>query len=82
MKVKDLIEQLQKMPNDADIIVSIDEEGNGFTEVMSAVECLYDPDDVYYGPIPLDSDYEDSGFPNKEEWELEKAKRIPCVVLW
>lgn len=40
MKTKDLIEELQKLPQDAVVFLSSDEEGNSFNKLSIIDNCL------------------------------------------
>lgn len=56
MTVKELIERLQKLPQDEPVFLSRDPEGNGFYDLTFVEESWYEVDDLQ--PVEL-SDYDD-----------------------
>lgn len=81
MKVKQLIELLQEMPEDSDVLLAIDEEGNGFNTMQGLCKGLYpagEPADW----VDPEWTYEDAMCMDEEEWKERKAEMIPCIVLW
>jgi len=76
MKVKELIEQLQKLPQDIDVLLSSDEEGNSFNVYSGDTSVgVFDPEGGEW-----------SAFTCKENWESDKdGAPYPgdnAVVLW
>jgi hypothetical protein len=51
MKVRELIEQLQKAPQEAVVILQRDAEGNGYSPVVGVEECWYDPASTCRGEV-------------------------------
>ena len=49
MKVKELIELLQKLDQEALVIMSKDAEGNSFSPLDEVETCLYQPDSTWSG---------------------------------
>lgn len=72
MKVKQLIEQLQKLPEDTEVWVSKDEEGNGFNPL----------EDIDYASVWFHSNWEFDyvAEEDKDEYPEDEFKHI--VVLW
>ena len=68
MKVSELIERLEQLPPDADVKVSRDEEGNGFSDLWD-VAFSYTDDEGY--PIHPD---------DEADYDLENEAR--SVILW
>ena len=48
MKIKDLIEKLAEYPEDYDIILSKDEEGNGYISLYCIEEGYFEGEDFYH----------------------------------
>lgn len=77
MKVKELIEVLQQLPQDAIVILQKDSEGNGYSPLSGAEPCHYVAETTWSGEV---RDHEDM----KHECELE-GEECPApnaVVLW
>lgn len=74
MKVKELIEQLQKLPEDAIVILQKDAEGNGYSPVDDAEEAIYVAEKTWCGEV-YSLDYKQLGY----EPDLTNAE--PCVVI-
>lgn len=72
MSIKDLKELLNEFPDDWDVVLSIDEEGNGFHKMSGYNLCRIDPADGYY----IEPQFED-----EDEKELTKDK-ANAIVLW
>jgi len=82
MKVKDLINQLQQLPEDQLVILRKDAEGNSHSP-LSGIDgaCIYIKDNTWSGDVySLDWSADDAGM-SEEEWAKEKAFGVPCVVL-
>ena len=76
MKVRELIEELKQLPQDVEVILSRDEEGNGFNPFSGDFSIgVYDPDGDDW-----------SQFTTKENWEDDKdGEPYPgdnAVVMW
>jgi hypothetical protein len=54
MKVRELIEQLQKAPQEVDVILQRDAEGNGYSPAVGAAECWYAPASKCRGEVLSD----------------------------
>lgn len=78
MKVKELIDILNKQDPEAIVIQSKDEEGNGFSPTYEIRDALYVEYSAFSGevyPSAKDPYYKD----NNEELPDDAD---PCVVLW
>jgi hypothetical protein len=71
MKVSELIAELSKLPQDVEVILSRDPEGNGFYTVEDVEASYYDPDDYDLSPI----------HPNDLE-EYNQAGLAVGVFIW
>jgi len=58
MKVKELIKQLKMLNPNFEVILSKDEEGNGYSPASSLVECDYTPENTWSGEAYFE-DYEE-----------------------
>lgn len=69
MKVKDLIELLQTMPEDADVILQKDAEGNGFSPLEGAdADCVYVPYNTWCGEVYDTRWTADDADMDEDEW--------------
>lgn len=66
MKVKELVEQLLEMDQEALIVLQKDSEGNGFSPLSDCYDAVYLPDSTYSGtvPHPDDVDPDETGYIN------------------
>lgn len=82
MKVKELIEQLMEMDEEAELIIQKDSEGNGYSPLAGADhDAVYIPETTWYGTVySTEWCAVDAGM-DVDEWEkiLSKPK---CVVLF
>jgi len=77
MTVKDLIEKLEKQDPEAVIVLSNDEEGNGFSALASIDEGSYDEDTGEYGPAKLSDEDREAGLSDED---IVRGKKAIC--LW
>jgi len=82
LTVKELIEELKDMPQDAEIIMQKDAEGNGYSPLSVVdLDAIYVPDSTWSGDVySLDWTAGDCCL-DEEEWEEMKANHPRCVVL-
>jgi hypothetical protein len=82
MRVKDLIEQLQKMDPNSKVLSPIDDEGNGYRwpECVATVYLLPDEFDSYR-PESIFDDDEDTLECLKEDYDMELVDLIPVVFV-
>ena len=75
MNVKELIEHLQKLPQEAEVIMSKDSEGNAFSPYVDF------SDKYHYVPESTSCGYL-WGYDDEEEESEKPDNAVPCVVLW
>ncbi len=75
--VKELIEDLSKLPEDSVVVLQKDSEGNGYSPLAGLEAAKYIPSTTCSGEVPCNEDIEG------EEYSKEVvAKMLDCVVLW
>jgi hypothetical protein len=74
MTVQELIDELMNLDPDAKVILQKDAEGNGYSPLVGAEECLYMPETSYSGEVIPPADLQTGYY---DERDLESA-----VVLW
>lgn len=80
MKVKDLMEHLQKMDPESEVVMASDREGNNMSPCDKAEdEYIYTPETTWYGEIHSREDCD-----TEEEWKerCSNSKTVNAVVLW
>lgn len=78
MKVRDLKELLEKLPEGAEVFLSSDAEGNGFAQLVDFDLPYVRKTEVGYGRI--DSVYWDEDI---EDWDKDDVEDLETVVvLW
>ena len=82
MKVGDLIKQLQNLPEDMDIILQKDSEGNGYSPLEGLdSDAIYIPETTWSGEVYTTNwDAEDANMEEKEWEELKKNNKKCCVL--
>lgn len=81
MKVKQLIAELKKLPQDAEVIMSRDAEGNGFSPLDGFDIGTIHPDEV--GQHRIDAFFSNSH--TDEACGLEKGERetfVKAICIW
>lgn len=76
MKVKDLIVELGRLPQDLDVIMSKDPEGNGFGLLHDVCLGSWDPIEREAGIYELNKALKQKGY------DKEDVKPIKCAILW
>jgi len=80
--VEQLIERLQQLPTDLPVLMSKDNEGNGFRYIQSDSVGLYsfngneNPYELQVGLDELTDEFKQQGYTEEDIFEK------PCVVLW
>ncbi len=75
MIVSELITLLQECPQDAQVILQKDAEGNGYSPLEGADdECMYVPESTWSGDVHSLENYEFEGY--------DEPKAVRCVVLF
>lgn len=84
MKVKDLKEDLKGLPDDMEVILQKDAEGNGYSPLAGTdSNCIYVPETTWYGAVySLDWGYEDVLMENDEWDELKNDKDKQALILY
>jgi len=70
MTVKELIDQLKSLPDDMEVIISKDAEGNSHSPMYNVSEGWYVPDSTWSGDFYSDED----------DIDTEEAEKVLC--LW
>lgn len=82
MIVKELIELLKDMPQEALVVMSKDSEGNRYSPFADMGTAIYVPETTWFGEVySLDWTAEDADM-SVEEWEKLKEKNGTAVVFW
>ena len=81
MNVRELKETLEDLPDDMEIILQKDGEGNGYSPLAVAdPDCIYIPETTWCGEVrSLHHSAEDNCM-EEEEWE-EMKKDTPCSLV-
>lgn len=84
MKVRELIEELEKLDKDTLVVLQSDSEGNGFS-LLAGVDghnnvYVEDGWSGYVKLAELDDDLRDVGYTEDDVYEGEDGQ--PCAVLW
>ena len=85
MKKSELIAELNKIEGDPEVLVSRDEEGNGFRVLYEVSNSYAIISSNYYDTEVYEKrwSFEDAGFDSKEEWEEFKSDpEHNVIVLW
>jgi hypothetical protein len=87
MKVKELIKRLSKFPQDAEVILSKDEEGNSFSPLAKAQgkKMIYIRSSSYAGIVRLSNLTKAlvrQGYEEEDVYHGDPSEAVPCIVLW
>ncbi len=77
MTVGELIKELENFDSDRLVVLSKDQEGNGFSHYLSFSEYAYDRDEWEIGLECLTPELEEQGYSDEDVIDGE-----PCVVIW
>lgn len=82
MKVKELIEELKNLPDDMEIILQKDSEGNGYSPLEGVdSDCIYVKDSDWSGNVYSTGFTAGDNCMEEEDWErLKSGPR--CLVLF
>ena len=83
MKVKKLIDILNKQNPEDEVILSKDSEGNSFSPLADFSEDLYVPETKWYGEIhikKLTDKLKEQGFSEEDLYGGDDG--INCITLW
>jgi hypothetical protein len=78
MKIKELIELLEKQNPDDIVVLSKDEEGNGFTKAFELSEAIYHDGEIYLRE--LTEDLSNAGYNEEDLYDGDDGES--CVVIW
>lgn len=80
MNVKELKHAIKNLPDEMEIIIQKDAEGNGYSPLEDVdFDVIYIPDSTWSGDIyPMEFSAEDAGI---EESEWEKIKKKPRALI-
>lgn len=73
MKVKDLKEKLKNLPEDLEVILASDAEGNEFIPLADLEEVRYEAENNYYGYVVDEEDWDE---------EIDGQFKTNAVALW
>lgn len=82
MNIKELKEAIKELPDDMEVILEKDSEGNGFSPLAEIdTDIIYLANSSYSGEV-RDTRWstEDSGYESEEEWEEMKRKPRCCLL--
>jgi len=86
MKIKDLIEELQKLNPETLLVMSSDSEGNAYSPVSVPISVgHYFPDSSYSGDFyegTLEELVADGDYDSVEEAQEDMQHAIPAVCIW
>jgi hypothetical protein len=82
MNIKKLKELIKNLPDEMEVILQKDAEGNGYSPWSGGYVGIYEAETTWYGNVFLETDtFEDVGFDTDEEWEDFKSKMRRSLVL-
>ncbi len=82
MNVKELREAIANLPDEMEVILQKDAEGNGYSPLEGAdMDCIYIPDSTWSGEV-YDTAWSahDAGM-NIDDWQETKDGNPRCLVL-
>lgn len=85
MTVKQLIGQLQECDPDDVVILSKDEEGNGFSPLAELGDGVYVPDSTWSGEVhlrELTPELIEQGYTDEDVRTVGEDGAMKCVTLW
>ena len=82
MKIIDLKKIIEHLPDDMEIIIQKDSEGNSFSPLSEVdYNCIYIPDSTWSGSVYSKELSADDMLMDKEHWEELKKKPSVCVLV-
>jgi hypothetical protein len=80
MKVSKLIKQLQKLDPNSEVILQVDEEGNGYSPVRGVEEAIQDENGTVYDPRWSASD---DCLLDADVWKkMKKNKKLRVAIVF
>lgn len=81
MNIKELKEKINNLPDEMEVILQKDAEGNGYSPLSGAdPEAVYVPDSTYSGEVYSMNWSADDACKTDEEWEEMKAKPKSLIL--
>ena len=81
MNIKELKEKIQDLPDDMEVILSSDEEGNSYLPLRVVDDnCVFEKNDGYF--VSLDFSAKNNGFDSEEEYDEFKKKNPRVLTLY
>ena len=81
MNVKELREFIKDLPDDMEIILQKDGEGNGYSPLACAdIDCVYIPNTTYSGAVMSMDWSADEACMTEKEWKKMKKKPRALVL--
>ena len=82
MKVKELINILKEMPQEALVVMSKDAEGNSYSPLYKvASDTIYEPETTWYGEVYSTKWSAEDVDMEENAWKEFKKRCEACVVL-
>jgi predicted Abi (CAAX) family protease len=82
MKIIDLKKIIEHLPDDMEIIIQKDSEGNDFSPLSEVDDnCIYIPDSTWSGDVYSKEFSADDMLMSEDEWEEMKKKPSVCVLV-
>ena len=81
MNIKELKELIRELPDDMEVILQKDAEGNGFSPLADLdSDCIYIPDSTWSGVVYSKGIPASEMYMEEEEWENLKKQPSVCVL--
>jgi len=83
MKVKNLIKKLEKMDQNAEVVMSIDPEGNGYSSLKQILEDMgfvEEEGEIYINKLTKKD--REEGFSEMDLGDLKDPNRVNCIVFY
>ena len=82
MTIAEFIKELQQYPQEYEVILEKDAEGNSYSPLCGIMDGVYESENTWSGDFkPFDAEYEELDF-TKEEWEDYKSNNQKVIVLY
>lgn len=84
MKVKELVERLKLCNQNAEVVLSVDEEGNRFNSLfdIAATNQVFIPEWNEVRFKELNSNLEKMGYTEEDVYSSDMPEGVEAVVLW
>ena len=82
MTIKDLKEAIANLPNEMEVILQKDSEGNGYSPLSGAdADAVYIPETTWYGDVYFMDWTADDACMTDEEWEGIKSNPRALILV-